>query len=245
MILIDDRVGSRELEGLFKGSGIPTRLERLSAGDFAFRGNWKGERVWVGVERKTVGDMMNSIRTHRFVEQLPKMCKKYAKPFLLLEGEYRAGRKGVLEVQLTDNPLRSFWKPLQLGKSNFMYAELENALTTYTLMSPIRLLRTRSREETAYRISMLYRYFQKEEHTACEGLYQSDTPLTLLPPTLVRRFAAELPGIGWGKSKAVAERFRSPRAMCKAKRADWEEIDGIGETLARRIDMALDGKRVK
>jgi NAD-dependent DNA ligase len=57
----------------------------------------------------------------------------------------------------------------------------------------------------------------------------------LRKPTLVRRIAAELPLIGWGKSKAVEEYFPSVVQMVTASEKEWREIPGIGVGIAKGV----------
>jgi len=61
----------------------------------------------------------------------------------------------------------------------------------------------------------------------------------LYKPSLARRVAAELPGIGIGKSGAVADHFKTVRKMVEADEQEWTEVAGIGKTLAKKINEAL------
>jgi NAD-dependent DNA ligase len=55
----------------------------------------------------------------------------------------------------------------------------------------------------------------------------------LVKPSLVRRWASEIPLIGWGKSRAVADFFPSALHMASATEKQWMKIDGIGRTIAQ------------
>jgi excinuclease UvrABC nuclease subunit len=48
-----------------------------------------------------------------------------------------------------------------------------------------------------------------------------------------------LPGIGIEKSAAVAAHFETVRALIEASPEQWQEIPGIGKTLAKKITEAL------
>ncbi|KKK85044.1 hypothetical protein LCGC14_2777270, partial [marine sediment metagenome] len=64
---------------------------------------------------------------------------------------------------------------------------------------------------------------------------------SIIKPTLVRRIANELPGIGWERSVAVAAKFSSVAAMMSATQKDWTEIEGIGSKIAKEVKRALSG----
>lgn len=106
----------------------------------------------------------------------------------------------------------------------------------------LRVRRVGDRVETARFLADLYGWWQKpwEGHTSHLALHleQPDVALFTKPP-LLRMVAAELPGVGFKKSKAVCQKFRSVTEMVNASKDQWAEIDGIGETLAGRIYDAL------
>jgi len=63
--------------------------------------------------------------------------------------------------------------------------------------------------------------------------------LLLKPPSLVRRVAKELPGIGWERSLLVEETFDSVRTMVNAPLEQWLEIEGIGKGIATKVQEEL------
>ncbi len=84
--------------------------------------------------------------------------------------------------------------------------------------------------------------FQKppEKHGSLEQFYHQPVRIDLLrKPSLIRKVAAELPGIGWEKSKGIAVKFGSVAAMVEASVADWETVPGIGKSLAQSSVAAL------
>ena len=58
-------------------------------------------------------------------------------------------------------------------------------------------------------------------------------------PNLVRRVAAQLEGIGWEKSAAVATRFATVLDMVVATEKEWQAVPGVGKTLAARAVQQL------
>jgi excinuclease UvrABC nuclease subunit len=57
----------------------------------------------------------------------------------------------------------------------------------------------------------------------------------LVPPSLRRRVAAELPGIGQQKSADVSRHFKTTQLMLEADVKEWRKVKGIGKTLAEKI----------
>ena len=64
----------------------------------------------------------------------------------------------------------------------------------------------------------------------------------LTPATLLRKTAAQLPGIGYEKSAEAEKSFASVRDMVNADVARWESIPGVGKVIANRIVVAVSGK---
>ena len=111
MILVDPRAGSRELIPLLEAYGSPRRIpvqlaaEEMPAGDFLFEGNGPYGRVRVGVERKTIPDLINSrdqgrlMGTGKSPGQVHKMMEQFDYSWLLVEGIWRGNPEtGLLET---------------------------------------------------------------------------------------------------------------------------------------------------
>ena len=56
----------------------------------------------------------------------------------------------------------------------------------------------------------------------------------LIKPSLKRRWANELTGIGWEKSQKVASHFKSALELANASKEDWIKIEGIGTKIAEQ-----------
>ena len=61
--------------------------------------------------------------------------------------------------------------------------------------------------------------------------------------TLLRRVAAELPGIGFDRARNVEDFFGSIESMFWAGEDDWKKIEGIGKVTAQMAWEALHGKK--
>lgn len=244
MLLLDNRVGSGDLAHYFAAWRIPYKLTRLEYGDVAFTGNGpNGMDIPIGIEVKKVRDVLNCITDGRFAgHQLPGLVENYARIWLVVEGAYTVDHSTGLLVSRRGRRL----EPVACGTRQFMYRDLSNWLTTIEIKTGIRIRRTSGRVETARVCADLHSWWtnkawdEHRSHLAFDEPFPDHVPL--VRPNLVRRVAKELVGIGWKKSGAVAGKFTSVRAMCRAREKDWIEIEGIGEGLAGKIVAELDGK---
>ena len=102
-------------------------------------------------------------------------------------------------------------------------------------------------KETAAQVKALWALYQKppSEHSSLKSIYTTPVPgrNLLLRPSLVRRIAKELTGIGWQRSGDVDEKFKSVREMVAATEKDWLKIPGIGKKTAKSVVSALNGLR--
>ena len=149
MISVDDRIGSIELIPILQSAAQtlcsakhkvipPVTSTRLVAGDVCFDGNGQGgKRIAVGIERKRLRDMINSIRTGRYAgSQLPTMLDLYDDCYLIIEGYQRCGQDGELETLLTraesfSSGLSGKWAPLTIGNNQtFRFTELDHFICT-------------------------------------------------------------------------------------------------------------------
>lgn len=233
MIRIDDRIGSRDLVDYMPPA--ITHIERLPYGDAEF--TTEGGLL-IGFEVKTLNDLLNCIGTGRFSgHQLPGLTCRYNMAYLIVEGSFRSDENGVLVT-----PRRGGLVPVGLAGRRFMWADLEKWITTIEVETGIKVRRALSRREVAAMIYAKWQWWGKNSHHAHQVFDESVSgPMSMREPSTLRYVASRLPGIGWVKSAAVERAFRSVREMVNAPVARWMEIDGVGKTLAARIDAELEG----
>lgn len=248
MIQVDYRIGSGEFEPLLKNLGLTVTVGTLHCGDFCFLGQGVGgEPVPVGVERKTIKDLLTSSQSGRLTQQLEAMLLCYQDIWVVVEGVYRRGKSGIVEV-----PMGKGWEPLtfsetkvQLNPKQVMYREVESLILTLEERGGARIRKTRSKLETGQFIGDLYHWWTSkslEDHRSHLRLRTNDADQALLvKPSLCRQVAALLPGIGWKKSGVVSSYFPSVRAMVMAPADEWKKIQGVGKLMAERIDKELGG----
>ena len=244
MIFIDDRVGSVELHPTFLTHRTrPTcTLTRLIAGDMCFSGNGANGTCMVGIERKRLKDMLNSIRSGRFSgEQLPKLVDQYEYSYLILEGIWRSNwESGVLE-----EIYGSGWSPVRLNKTGtpFVALELQSFLNTIATQTPVHVLHSSSERDTVDQVIGLERYYTKpwDKHHGHLALHTPPTHVLLGKAGTVRRVAAALDGLGWEKSATVAGYFKTVEEMVQADVKEWMKLPGFGKVLANRVWKELRG----
>jgi len=243
MILIDDRE-DRALLHFFRPFDVTIESTRLEYGDFCWAGNGPDGDCLVGVERKTIRDLVNSMRSKRLSGyQLQGLCEMYNFVYLLVEGQYRPTAMGTLETNTQGG-----WYSLGLA-----YREVDAYLSTLEQMTPLVVRRSESMYETATQIANLYKWWTNKEwreHKAHQTLYAPAGELGhkarfISAEEMIRRqygeetviawkFASQLPGID-KKAEAVAVHFRLVDRMVNATEKEWRMVDGIGKILAKRF----------
>lgn len=239
MILVDDREGSAGLVNGLRRSGIEAELKRMEFGDCCWIGNGPDGDVLVGVELKTVEDLLASMRSGRLCgHQLPGMSEEYFAIYLIVEGLVREDpESGVLQ-----RFHRGQWQDVIVGRQRFLWSEMEAYLTTIDTIVGVHVRRTSTPRETVSCIRTLYQWWQKpwDRHSSHKVLY---TPLPqnslLVRPSVLRRVAAQLPMIGYDRSREVEKAFGTVFAMANADEKAWLAVPGIGKTIAAKVIRAI------
>lgn len=238
-IYLDSRVGSRELFPELLPYQIPVELITLPFGDVCFVGRGHDGPVPIGVERKTIRDLSQSLVTERLTgHQLPGLSddQVYRFRWLLIEGVWRASDGGFIEVP---GGKKGEWKLLQ---PQLRADGLEGWLLTLELRGGVRVHRCRDLTATAAWLAVLYHWWTGKawaEHRGHLALGTQPDPTLFNRPGLARRVAAELPGIGYEKSQDVERQFPTVEAMVAGSEAQWRTIPGIGPVLAARAYRSL------
>lgn len=245
MIIVDDRAGSNRFPALLRPLGLKVVLGRLEYGDFSWLGEGPGGApVTIGVEHKRLDDLLQSITTGRFAgHQLPGLLQSYDHTYLIIEGLWRpCPTSGLLQVRAGRD-----WVDQGRGARRWMYRDIEHWIMTMELKGGVIVRRTSTSDETARLLHALYGWWSKgwDDHRShlvlsqAHAINRSHDPALLSKPSLVRRVANELPGIGWDRSAAVASHFPTVLDMVLATPKDWAKVPGIGKTTSTRVVDAL------
>lgn len=230
MILIDRRTGSVELARYF--SEDEAELADLKFGDFAFQGNGPEGKVEVGIERKHIQDLVDSIKSGRlWGHQIPGMIDMYDYNYLVVEGPFKA-QPDYLMV-----PRGRRWVKLWLGTKC-----IDPFLNTIQVLTGVMLRETSGKKATATLVKHLHQWWSRPFNDHGEyGAYQRSVrlPKRLTNGALLFKVCQTLPAIGMKKGLEIKEHFSCVVDMVNATEEEWLEIPGIGEKTVKTIREAL------
>lgn len=263
-MLVLDRREDADLVAALARHDVPTlpadERPELEFGDACWEGNGPAGRVLVGVERKRLDaasqDLVTSIQERRLVRQLHGMRRAYDYRWLLVEGLWRAGEHGGIDVLRYGRG----WGPLYhnsggpLGKRNagVRYDAIANYLTSVTTTGGVRVWRVSCVEESAAWLASEYRWWQKawHEHKSQDALYvpevaapvngQHKAAFWREEPDLRVLWAAALAGVD-AKAWDVGKSFDSAYDLATADADEWREKVSWVDATGKRKHM---GKKV-
>jgi hypothetical protein len=189
-MILDVHEPSR-LFSLLSRYDVPVATQDLESGDCIFSGYGPSGRVMIGIERKTLSDLINVMQTRRLSGvggQIPRMWDSYDFCFLTVEGMWRPGPGG--EIETFTGRRKSPWEALASrgadgrGRHGVSYRQLVSYLTmlktwmayeTGNTATVVTYDRTATMEETAALWVALYHTFQKpwREHSTYQALYKA------------------------------------------------------------------------
>lgn len=241
MILVDRAVGSKELRPLIVGMGVMCDEASLGYGDAAMEGHGPDGTISIGVERKTLHDMLNCIDDARYAShQRVGMAKMYSKSFLIIEGHWRPhDSEGFLMEGWAGG---TSWGYCRYRSQRTMYSKLYRYLISVAL-SGIIITYSRDLKHTAINICEIFHYFQKrwQDHTSLLEVQKLAIPSMNGKPTLVRRWASDLEGIGVKHSMDAERLFKTPIALAESDEREWLRVPGVGVKTAQSIIKEIHG----
>jgi len=163
----------------------------------------------VGVERKTVADFLQSIIDGRLFQQLTDLKKTFSRPILLIEG--------------TDD---------MFGLRNIHPNAIRGALASIATDFKIPILWTKSQLETA---ELLYAIAKREQVQLKKGVQLRVKPNFRSLNQKQEFLIGGLPKISSVLARRLLKKFGTPEAVFTAKPEQLQEVDGIGEKLAKKI----------
>lgn len=226
-----------------------TVLQRTSA-DVEFSGNGPDGKLRIGVEVKSLADLLTSIRDGRLrATQIPALLR-YDVPWLAYYGEYRTDPKsGHLQVPYWHQKYsRWLWRDYKLGSKPVETSYLERFLCSPSLTSTkLRTIGFSTVEALAYWLGVsLYGTWQKDYHKH-RSLFTFDQsggiPGSHLLPQIhpvayqIMQTAASLPGIGFERAQAVADQFGSILEMINATEKQWADVAVVSRGTGRTVKL--------
>lgn len=244
-----DGKGNELLQPIIRKLGIPCETADLVYADAAFEGKGPNGTVTVGIERKTLNDMLNCIDDARFSDhQRTGMLSMYSKgcAYLCLEGLWGPGNGNGFDGTLMQG-YRSgqSWGPLKLaGNRRVLYSKLYRYLMSISISGVI-ITYSNDLFGSAYNICEMYQYFQKpwHQHTSLLELQKFAIPTLAGKATLVRKWATDLTGIGVVHSQEAERLFKTGFSLANSTEEDWLTLPGIGPATAKKVVREIRGMR--
>lgn len=247
MILIDNRIGSKELAPYIH---TRSRLTRLEYADFMFMGHGANGPVKVGIERKVIGDLVSSISSGRLSgHQLIGLLESYGYTYLLVEGLWRPNpQSGILEKMKGRK-----WVNISHGNRKFMARDIWNFLNTLAVMCGVVVIYTDNIKQSGYWIDSTYHWWSKgwDQHKShlqfknqlppTSGTQQK-MKLHVHRPTPFERILVGITGLGWETVGKLKRRFNSPLEVAMATEKALMEVDGVGRKTAQTIIREMRGE---
>lgn len=242
MILVDSRIGSVELCAPLTSLGLTVEKTALEFGDVAFEGQGPDGSILVGVERKRLHDMLSCIDDARYTgHQRIGMADLYRVSVLIVEGVWRPHDP---QMTLMEGFNGSGWRECRYRTQRVMYSKLRRYLFSVSL-SGVLVLTSRDVFQTAADIHELYHYFQKgwHQHTSLLEMQKLNIPTLRRKPSLVRKWAADIEGVGVTLSERAERLFRTPITLATADEVAWMQLPGVGAVTAQKIVREIQGRR--
>lgn len=243
MILVAHEQSSLELLDTINKIGVKAEKHVLPYGDYAFEGNGPSGRMFIGIERKKLHDMLSCVDDSRYsAHQKIGMAQYYKRSYLMVEGVWKPhDQTGHLMEGF--NAGKSFGYCKQRSQP-VMYHKLYRYLLSVG-NSGVQIDYTRDPYHTAFNICECYHYYQKkwDSHTSMLETQKLNIPSLSGKPSLARRWAAEVEGLGVKLSMAAASVFRTGYDLAHADEFDWMEVDGVTSRMARASVREIRGQK--
>lgn len=248
MILVDYREENkqsrrkRELADAIRRIGMAVEITDLQYGDVAFEGFDGYSPITIGIELKRLHDILNCIDTGRFSGHQRiglKHSGLYHECYLSVEGMWRPHDPNGYLMESKDG---CHWFECRPAGRPVMYHKLRRYLFSVG-RAGVAVLYARDLFQTAFDMVELYHYYQKKDHTSMLQKQQLNVPALTRKPPLIRRWAAEVEGVGLQKLDAVQSTFKTPVGLAMGGELEWLTIPGVGVKTARQIVAEIEGKR--
>ena len=229
MIEVDYRIGSINLLPLITALSVPATEAHLDSADFAFWGNGPNEApIRIGIERKTVPDLLDSLRSERFVGgQLPTLLADHARVYLFVEGPMRRSwrEEGMIEYRV-----ESGQKEQGGGGFSDWTTGFGNGVNWYYVMARlasleeigVRVRRPATMSDTAAQVVSLYQWWNKPyaEHSSHHAVKHVEVALRKAGP--VAKVARAL-DLGHDAARRAEAQWPTVYDMVVAKAEEWLE----------------------
>ena len=185
---------------------LTIEMDTLPTGDY-----WIGDRIII--ERKTLCDFLNSVKTGRIFHQAYRMAQTAKNGLIILEGD-----KSMVE-------------------SSFMSRKaVQGVLIHLTVFLGIPVIRSLNIKETASLLVDICSQFQRQELPRPKPVIHGLPGIRISKKQRQKLFVLQnLPGIGAIKGFALLRSFHTIENILNASTSDLIHVKGIGKRLTNRI----------
>lgn len=248
MILIDPRGGNtkdrdipQEMVEHIKRIGVKCDKADLQFGDAAFEGHGPHGPIMIGIERKSLHDLLMCIDDGRISgHQRIGMKQMYAVSIIMVEGHWRPHDGNGLLMEGFNGG--TSWGFCRYRSQRTLYSKLYRYLCSVALSGVI-VSYSRDVFQTCFNIVEWYQYFQKSwnQHTSMLETQKIAVPTLNAKPSLVRLWANDLSGVGTKLSLDAEKLFKKPINLAMADETEWLRIPGVGVKSAQQIVREING----
>lgn len=236
---------SDQLVRFIRGQGIPSDKKLIEYGDICFEGNLHGGPGLIGIERKTLHDLLNSIRTKRLNEQRVGMMGNrgmYKRSFLMVEGHWKPrDPDGITLMEGYSGGTN--WGYMKHLSKHVQYSEVYNYLLSIG-ETGVTVTYSRDLFHTAINCCSIYRYYQKpwNQHRSMMEIHKPTIPMLYGHASLVRMWASDIDEVGVVKAAEAEKIFKTPVNLAMSDEEQWCQIVGVGEATAKEIIKQIRGR---
>lgn len=210
--LVDSREKEKIVKAIVQRKGIPHRITALAAGDFALRKTTPPVETIVGIERKSVQDLVQSIQSQRLFNQCERMTRRYRIPMLFISGSIAdyLQRMGQMKLRVNTNVIYGSISSLMV-RGGIQVAWFPDDVTLV---------------DVAYRVCV----------KVSEGKY--GTGLDNRPKYLgysPKQVLMQVPGVNSTVADRMLAKFGSLRVIAVTNVNRLSSVDGIGDKTAEKI----------
>ena len=212
-VIIDNRESKDLVKELIKEK-IEVERRQLDVADFIIQTkNLDGKIQTVGIERKTINDLLNSIIDKRLINQLIILKENFDIPLLIIEGE-----ENIYALR------------------DFHPNSIRGIISTVAIDFQIPIIHTKNYRDTVKYLALISKRLEKTRKPL--SLVPKRKPLTLQEQQLY--FVESLPGIGPTIAKSVLKEFKTIKKLVNANEKELRKVEKIGKIKAKDLKILFE-----
>ncbi len=212
-IIIDHRENKNLLKELAKEKIEVERKQLETADIIIITKNLENKEQTVGIERKTINDLLNSIIDKRLISQLIVLKENFDVPLLIIEGE-----ENIYKIR------------------NFHPNSIRGMIATIAVDFQIPIIYTRNHRDTIKYVALIANRLEKPRKPL--SLTPKRMPLTLHEQQ--QYLLESFPGIGPAIAASITKNFKSIREFINATEKELQKVDKLGKIKSKEIKKLLE-----